>query len=82
MLVKSREMNITVNKNSCKIEPVTIKCVKYILLETLSPVCKKYTTQGESQVAYIAWGNVECYICDKTITPRGVYFHINEVAMF
>ena len=28
----------------------------------------KYIARGESQVANIAWGQAECYICHKTLT--------------
>ena len=30
--------------------------VQHVLLRALPPVCMKYTTQGESPVANIAWG--------------------------
>ena len=39
-----------------------------VLLKALPPVCMKYTAQGESRVANIAQGKVECYICHETLT--------------
>ena len=33
----------------------------------LSPVCMKYTVQGESRVANIAQGEAWCYICHETL---------------
>ena len=40
----------------------------YVLLKALPPVCMKYTARGESQVANIALGQAECYICHETLT--------------
>ena len=53
----------------------------YVLLKALLPVCMKYTAQGKSQVANIAWGEAECHIHHKTLTKRAVYFHTNKVAV-
>ena len=39
----------------------------YVLLKALLPVCMKYTALDESQVANIAQGKAECYICHKTL---------------
>ena len=40
---------------------------KYYLIKALPPVCMKYTAQDESQVANIARGEAERYICHKTL---------------
>ena len=53
-----------------------------VLLKALPPVCMKYTARDESQVANIARGEAECYICHKTLSSRAVYFHTNKVAVF
>ena len=50
------------------------------LLKALPPVCMVYTAQDESQVANIAQGKAECYICHETLTKNCIY-HINEVAV-
>jgi len=47
--------------------------VKDALLKALPPVCMKYTGQGESQVANIAQGEAECYICHKTLTKSCIF---------
>ena len=39
----------------------------YVLLKALPSVCMKYTARDESQVANIARGKAECYICHKTL---------------
>ena len=49
-------------------------------LKTLLPVCMKYTAQGESQVANIARGEAECYICHE-ILIRSCIFCTNKVAV-
>ena len=41
--------------------------VLYVLLKALPPVCMNYTARDESQVANIAQGKAECYICHKTL---------------
>ena len=41
--------------------------VLYLLLKALPPVFMKYTAQDENQVANIARGEAECYICLKTL---------------
>ena len=40
---------------------------QYVLLKALPPVCMKYTARDESRMANIARGEVECYICYKTL---------------
>ena len=40
----------------------------YVLLKALPSVCMKYTARGENQVANIARGEAECYICHETLT--------------
>ena len=52
-----------------------------VLLKALPPVCMVYTAQGESQVANIARGEAECYICHETLTKSCIY-HTNEMAVF
>jgi len=52
----------------------------YVLLKALPPVCIEYTSWGESQVANIAWGEAECYICHETLTKNYI-FHTNKVAV-
>jgi len=52
----------------------------YVLLKVLLPVCIKYTTRGESQVANIAQGEAECYICHETLT-KSCIFHTNKAAV-
>ena len=42
----------------------------YVLLNALLPACMKYTARGESQVANIAQGEAECYICHETLTKN------------
>ena len=37
------------------------------LLKALLPVCMKYTAPDKSQVANIARGKAECYICHETL---------------
>ena len=39
-----------------------------------------YRARGESQVANIARGETECYICHETLTKRRIY-HTNEAAV-
>ena len=39
----------------------------YVLLKALQLVCMKYTARDESQVANIARGEAECYICHETL---------------
>ena len=51
-----------------------------VLLKTLPPVCMVYTARGESQVANIARGEAECYICHETLTKSCIY-HTNEAAV-
>ena len=50
-----------------------------ILLKALLPVCMKYTAQGESPAANI--GKLSA-IFNTRLSPRAVYFHTNEVAVF
>ena len=52
----------------------------YVLLKVLPPVCMVYTARGESQVANIARGEAECYICHETLTKSCIY-HTNEAAV-
>ena len=52
----------------------------YVLLKALPPVYMKYTARGESQMANIARGEAECYICHETLT-KSCIFHINEAAV-
>ena len=52
----------------------------YVLLKALLPVCMVYTARGESQVANIARGEAECYICHETLTKSCIY-HTNEAAV-
>ena len=52
----------------------------YVLLKALPPVCMVYTARGESQVANIARGKAECYICHETLTKSCIY-HTNEAAV-
>ena len=40
---------------------------QYVLLQALLLVCMKYTVQDESQLANIAQGEAECYICHETL---------------
>ena len=40
--------------------------ISCVLIKALSPICMKYTAQGESQVANVAWA--EWYICHETAT--------------
>ena len=40
----------------------------YYLKPSLLPVCMNYTAEGESQVANIAQGKAECYICHEILT--------------
>ena len=35
------------------------------ILKALPPVCMKYTARSESQMANIAQGKAECYICHE-----------------
>ena len=39
-----------------------------------------YTARGESQVANMARGEAECYICHETLTKSCIY-HTNEAAV-
>ena len=51
-----------------KLRKLSLECfVLYVLLKALPPVCMKYTARDESQVANIARGEAECYICHKTL---------------
>ena len=59
----------------------TYACIYiYVLLKALPPVCMIYTARGESQVANIARGEAECYICHETPTKSCIY-HTNEAAV-
>jgi len=40
----------------------------------------KYTARDESQVANIAQGEAECYICHETLI-KSYIFHTNEAAV-
>ena len=51
-----------------------------VLLKALLPVCMVYTARGESQVANIARGKAECYICHETLTKSCIY-HTNKAAV-
>ena len=51
-----------------------------VLLKALLPVCMVYTARGESQVANIARGEADCYICHETLTKSCIY-HTNEAAV-
>ena len=44
--------------------------IPYVLLKALPPVCMKYTARDESQVANIAQGEAECYICHEILIKR------------
>ena len=56
------------------------RSVFYVLLKALPPVCMKYTAGGESQVANIARGEAECYICHEILT-KSCIFHTNKVSV-
>jgi len=43
------------------------------LLKALPPVCMKYTARDESQVANIARGEGQCYICHKTLIKSCIF---------
>ena len=57
------------------------KSYNYELLKALQPVCMVYTARGESQVANIARGKAECYICHETLTKSCIY-HTNKQQCF
>ena len=50
--------------------------IYYVLLKALPPICMKFTAQGERQVAIIAQGETECYICHETLI-KSFYFYTN-----
>ena len=52
-----------------------------VLLNKLLPVYMKYTACGDSQVANIAQGEAECYICHETLIKRCI-FYTNKAAVF
>ena len=50
--------------------------IPYVLPKALLLVCMVYTVQGESQMANIAQGKAECYICHETLIKSCIY-HTN-----
>ena len=59
---------------------ISLKHNLLVLLKALLPVCIVHTAQGESQVANIAWGKADCYICHEALTLCCIY-HTNEAAV-
>ena len=54
-----------------------VESAQYVLLKALLPVCIEYTARGESRVA-----NIASAIFVTRLSPRAVYFHTKEVAVF
>ena len=65
-----------------------MQCYPLVLLIELSPVCMKYTAQGDSWVANMALGEAECYICQILYKQSGsalsvlLWRSINKIQFF